>query len=274
MDRVRLRVGCEFRFAADVPAPAVMLVRARDDLAVGVRRETWGSEPAGEMADYRDLYGNPCRRMVLAAGKSVIRYDAEVDAPAAPDEFSPGAIQHAVEDLPPETLLYTLASRYCLSDMLGDMALELFGATTPGWWRVQAICDWVNANISFAYGSTNPGTTALDVLNTRTGVCRDFAHVAISLCRTFNIPSRYAFGYLPTIDAPPLNDPMDFAAWMEVYLGGRWWTFDPRNNTRRIGRVVIGRGRDATDVAMLTSYGAVLLEDMTVWADRVDDAAQ
>jgi transglutaminase-like putative cysteine protease len=138
-----------------------------------------------------------------------------------------------------------------------------------GWERVQAVCDWVHGSVRFDYAASNPDATSVDVFEARVGVCRDFAHLAISLCRALNIPARYVFGYLPAIDVPPPSDPMDFCAWMEVYLGGRWWTFDPRNNTRRIGRVVIARGRDAMDVAMVTSYGRLLLEEMTVWADEI-----
>jgi len=147
------------------------------------------------------------------------------------------------------------------------MAWELFGATEPGGARVQAICDWVHDNIAFQYGTSNPLTTAVDVLEQRKGVCRDLAHVAITFCRALNIPARYVFGYLPDIYVPPNPAPMDFAAWMEVYLGDRWWTFDPRNNERRVGRVLIGRGRDALDVAMLTTFGPAVFRSMAVWAD-------
>ena len=266
---VRIRVGCEFLFDAAVPVPTVVLVRARQDGGVMVEREMWHVQPNASFSDLVDMYGNHARRVVIGAGKASLRYDAEVTTSAALDEVSPVAVQHRVEDLPGEILIYTLASRYCLSDVLSDAAVNLFGTTPLGWERVQAVCDWVHDNVRFDYAATRPDATSIDVFEARVGVCRDFAHLAISFCRALNIPARYVFGYLPDIGVAPLPEPMDFCAWMEVYLGGRWWTFDPRNNASRIGRVVIARGRDAMDVAMVTSYGTLLLEEMTVWADEI-----
>jgi transglutaminase-like putative cysteine protease len=270
---VRIRVGCEFHFDAALPVPAVVLLRARSDGGVTVERETWHVQPSASFSDLVDMYGNHARRVVVGPGKASLRYDAEVTTSAALDEVSPVAVQHRVEDLPGEILIYTLASRYCLSDMLSDAAVNLFGTTPLGWERVQAVCDWVHDNVRFDYAASNPDATSVDIFEARVGVCRDFAHLAISFCRALNIPARYVFGYLPDIDVPVPPDPMDFCAWMEVYLGGRWWAFDPRNNARRIGRVVIARGRDAMDVAMVTSYGKLLLEQMTVWADEIIPAA-
>ena len=267
--QVRVRVGCEFKFDAALAVPAVVFLRARADGGVTVERETWHVQPTASFSDLVDIYGNQARRVVIGAGKASLRYDAEVTTSAALDEISPDAVQHRVEDLPGEILIFTLASRYCLSDALSDVAVNLFGTSPLGWDRVQAVCDWVHHNVRFDYAASNPDATSVDVFEARVGVCRDFAHLAISLCRALNIPARYVFGYLPAIDVAPPSDPMDFCAWMEVYLGGRWWTFDPRNNTRRIGRVVIARGRDAMDVAMVTSYGRLLLEQMTVWADEI-----
>ena len=172
-------------------------------------------------------------------------------------------MQFPVEELPDEVLLYTLPSRFCLSDTLSDMAWQLFGAIEPGWARVQAICDWVHGNIRFQYGTSNSLTTSADVCSAGVGVCRDFAHLAVTFCRALNIPARYVFGYLPDIGVPPPDAQMDFCAWMEVYLAGRWWSFDPR-----VGRIPIGRGRDALDVALVTQYGPARLERMTVWADE------
>jgi len=266
---VPIRVGCEFRFAAPLPVPAVVLVRARPDGGVMIERETWHVQPNASFSDLVDIYGNRPRRVVIGAGKASLRYDADVTASAALDEAGSGAAQHSVEDLPGELLIYTLASRYCLSDTLSDAAVDLFGTTPLGWDRVQAVCDWVHDNVHFDYGASRPDTTSVDVFEARVGVCRDFAHLAISFCRALNIPARYVFGYLPDIEVIPAPEPMDFCAWMEVYLGGRWWTFDPRNNARRVGRVVIARGRDAMDVAMVTSYGKLPLEQMTVWADEI-----
>ena len=165
-------------------------------------------------------------------------------------------------------LIYTLPSRYCLPDMLGDEAWSRFGAMPLGYSRVQAICDYVNGHLTFEYGRSGPQTTAADANASGFGVCRDFTHLAISFCRALNIPARYVFGYLPDMDVPPDPAPMDFAAWMEVWLGDRWFTFDPRNNRRRKGRILIGSGRDASDVAMVTTFGAPLLESMIVQAQE------
>jgi transglutaminase-like putative cysteine protease len=221
------------------------------------------------MHTYHDSYGNRCQRILLPIGEHVLYYNALVQVTDAWDEVAFDAPQMPVEDLPDDVLLYTLPSRFCLSDVLSDTAWQLFGNTKPGWERVQAICDWVHTAIRFQYGTSTSFTTAVDVYEQRVGVCRDFAHLAVTFCRALNIPTRYVFGYLPDIGVPPSDEPMDFCAWMEVYLGGRWWTFDPRNNTPRVGRVLIGRGRDALDVAMVTTYGSPTLKQMTVWADEV-----
>jgi transglutaminase-like putative cysteine protease len=263
-----VRVGCEFVYEAPTPTPAVLLVRP-EGRQNPIVRESWEISPQAAFHDFEDLYGNTCRRLTFPVGRTAVRYDADIETSPEPAATDWSARQLPVEELPDETLLFTLPSRFCLSDRLSDRAWELFGATEPGWARVQAICDWVHANVKFAYGTSLPHTSALDVLEAGTGVCRDFAQVAVTFCRAMNIPARYAFGYLPDIDVPPPDSPMDFCAWFEAYLGDRWWTFDPRNNRRRIGHIVIGRGRDAIDVAMVTTYGAAQLENMTVWADHI-----
>jgi transglutaminase-like putative cysteine protease len=198
-----------------------------------------------------------------------MRYSAVVELARNADPVASFAAEVPPSELPDDTLAFTLPSRLCPSDELGDTAWELFGGVTPGWQRVQTICDWVHDNVSFGYGTSTSISTAKDVLAAGEGVCRDFAHLAVTLCRALNIPARYTFGYLPDIDIVPLDYPMDFCAWMEVFLDGAWWTFDPRNNQPRVGRVLIGRGRDALDVAMETTYGPVELVSMTVWADEV-----
>lgn len=270
---MRVRVGCEFRYAATWPTPSVLQVQPRPDGAYRVLHERWRLSPELAVHDYRDLYDNPCRRVTLPPGTTCLLYDAVVEVPAAADRWDTAARQVPVEELPDETLLYTMASRYCLSDALADTAWQLFGQTKPGWARVQAVCGWVHTNIRFQYGTSTPMTTAADVYERRVGVCRDFTHLGVSFCRALNIPARYVFGYLPDIGVPPPDAPMDFCAWFEAYLGDRWWTFDPRNNVPRTGRVLIGRGRDALDVAMVTSFGAPRLEGMAVWADQVADDA-
>jgi transglutaminase-like putative cysteine protease len=269
---INLRVGCEFSYDVSAPTPATVQVRPRSDSSHQLVSETWSTAPSVPVDEYFDIYGNPVKRLVMPMGPLVLRYDAVC---AVPDEADPDAAavsQRPIEELPGEVLHFTLPSRYCLSDEVMGMAWELFGHTQPGGARVQAICDWVHDNIRFKYGTSNPLTTAADVLRDRIGVCRDLTHVAISFCRAMNIPTRYVFGYLPDLYVPFNPDPMDFAAWMEVWLDDRWWTFDPRNNERRVGRVLIGRGRDALDVAMLTTFGPAAFKSMTVWADRAEES--
>jgi transglutaminase-like putative cysteine protease len=220
---------------------------------------------------YQDPYGNVCDRLTLPPGRTVLRYDANVRVPGEKDDADTTARQIPVGSLPDEAMVFLLPSRFCLSDVLQEQAWDLFGATAPGWARVVAVCDWVHENLRFQPGSSNPLTSVLDVWQSRTGVCRDFAHLGLTLCRSLNIPARYVFGYLPDVDVPVPYEPMDFCAWFEAYLEHRWWTFDPRNNVPRAGRVVIGRGRDALDVAMVTTYGAPVLQAMRVWADHIGD---
>jgi transglutaminase-like putative cysteine protease len=269
MDVRRLRVGCEFVHDAAAPTPTVAQVEPRDEAPVVISSAVWQIEPETPSRTYVDLYGNLCRRFVLPAGRSTLRYDAIATVPDATEDADESAPELPPDDLPDDVMIFTLPSRYCLPDLLGDEAWGLFADITPGYKRVQAIRDHVHEHVQFRYGSSTHTTTALDVFQSRLGVCRDFTHLAISFCRALNIPARYVFGYLPDMDVPPDPAPMDFAAWMEAWLGDRWWTFDPRNGTRRKGRVVIGRGRDASDVAMVTTFGAPKLESMVVIAEEV-----
>jgi transglutaminase-like putative cysteine protease len=267
---MQLHVGCEFEYESPVPTPAIALVQPHPDPAHRVLSERWQFQPEMEQRGYRDIFGNGCERFILPEGNSIIRYDALVEVSGEPDPVALGATQHAVEDLPDATIVYTLASRYCLTETLSQVAWHLFGWSTPGWSRVQAVCDWVHANIRYGLINSTPMTTAVDVYAAGGGMCRDFAHLAITFCRALNIPARYVFGYMPDIGVPGPFPPMDFHAWFEVYLGERWWTFDARFNTPRIGRIPIGIGRDAVDVAMVTSYGPALFKQMTVWTDEHD----
>ncbi|MET0134968.1 MAG: transglutaminase family protein [Kibdelosporangium sp.] len=268
MDVRRVQVGCEFVYSAEIPTPTVFQVRPFDEQPPAVLQERFTVEPHVDSHGYTDLYGNPCLRLVLPAGRSSFRYHALVEVPDATEDADEDAPELVPSALPDDVLLYTLPSRYCLPDMLGDEAWSRFGGMQPGYRRVQAICDHVNSHLEFRYGSSTALSTAADVNTSGFGVCRDFTHLAISFCRSLNIPARYVFGYLPEIDIDPAPEPMDFAAWMEVWLGGRWWTFDPRNNRRLKGRIVIGRGRDASDVAMATTFGAPVLESMVVQAEE------
>lgn len=254
------------------PTVATVQVRPRSDARHQLVTESWSTQPSVPIDEYSDLYGNPVKRLVMPPGRLLIKYDAVVAVPDEPDPDASSAGQAQVEQIPGELLHFTLPSRYCQSDQLMGMAWELFGQTLPGAARVQAVCDWVHDQIHFQYGTSNALTTAVDVLESRQGVCRDLTHLAITFCRALNIPARYVFGYLPDLYVPVNYDTMDFAAWMEVWLGDRWWTFDPRNNERRVGRVLIGRGRDALDVAMLTTFGPATFRSMTVWADRAEAA--
>jgi transglutaminase-like putative cysteine protease len=265
----RVRVGCEFVHLAAVDTPSVLQVEPQDAAPVSVVRHEWSMEPRFAIGRYADLYGNPCARVVLPTGRSALRYDAEVLVPDAAEDADEQAPELPPDKLPDDVLIYTLPSRYCLPDMLGDEAWSRFGAMDAGYPRVRAICDYVHGHLTFSYGSSDAHSTAVDVNASGFGVCRDFTHLAISFCRALNIPARYVFGYLPDMDVPPDSAPMDFAAWMEVWLGDRWWTFDPRNNRRRKGRTVIGRGRDASDVAMVTTFGGPVLESMSVHAYEV-----
>ncbi len=266
---MRVRVGCQFVHRTEAPVHAVLQVEPRLDAQLGMIDEHWDNEPALPMSRYVDGFGNLCRRVTLPAGESVMRYFGEVELSGNPDPVAIFAGEVPPFELPDDTLTFTLPSRLCPSDELASTAWELFGEVTPGWPRVQAVCNWVHDQISFGYGTSTSVSTAQDVLQAGKGVCRDFAHLAVTFCRALNIPTRYTFGYLPDIGVPPPEDPMDFCAWMEVFLDGSWWTFDPRNNQRRVGRVLIGHGRDAVDVAMVTTYGPAELVSMEVWADEV-----
>jgi transglutaminase-like putative cysteine protease len=266
---MRIQVGCEFLYDAEVATHAVIQVEPRLDSGVRALHERWTNTPEVGMSRYVDGYGNVCRRGTISAGSSSLRYDALLEVPDTPDRQRPGAAELAPQDLPDEALVYTLPSRFCPSQEIANDAWSLFGSSRPGWSRVQAICDWVHGEVTFGYLNTSPLATAVDVFNSRAGVCRDFAHLAITFCRALNIPARYVFGYLPDIGVTPPPGPMDFCAWMEVSLDGAWWTFDPRNNQPRVGRALIARGRDALDVAMISTYGGPQLKSMTVWADQV-----
>ena len=267
---INVRVGFEFQFESSGPTPTIWQVRPRPDALQRVLRDEWiGNWPP--VRSYTDGFGNLCDRALLPQGSLSLSYDAVVEVPETADEVDKDAPQTPVEDLPEEALVFLLPSRFCWSDALYDEAWTLFAQTQPGWARVQAVCDWVHENITYQMGSTTSLSTASDVWGSRTGVCRDFTHLGVTFCRSLNIPARYVSGYIPDIGVDPPDLPMDFCSWFEAWLGDRWWTFDPRNNERRTGRVVIARGRDALDVAMVTAYGAPVLQAMRVWADEVTD---
>lgn len=217
------------------------------------------------------MFGNQCARVLLPADGTTLWSDCMVEDTGQPDEFNWDANQHEIKDLPAETLAYLTASRYCESDELIETAWDLFGETAPGWARVQAISNWVHNNVLFDYRFGRPTKTAVDVFREGTGVCRDFAHLFIALCRAMNFPARYASGYLSDIGAKA-EGAGDFCAWSEVFIGGRWYTFDARHNTPRIGRILMVHGRDAADVAMMTAFGDYTLTHLKVWTDQVDES--
>lgn len=262
----QVRVGCKFIQSANAPVAANFLVEPAQSDHVQVLESSWTVDPQTESRLEIDHYGNRLRRLVLPAGRSTCVFDALVTVPDEVDEADPDARQLPPAEIPTEYLEFIRPSRFCQSDVLSDQAWKLFGHKPADYRRVQDVVDFVHNHLSFRYGASDSSTSAVDAHANGEGVCRDFAQLAVTFCRALSIPTRYAFGYLPDIDVTPKPSPMDFAAWMEVYLDGRWFTFDPRNNVPRKAHIVIGRGRDAADVAMVTSFGRLPLESMTVVA--------
>jgi transglutaminase-like putative cysteine protease len=265
-----IRFGYELVFNAPAPVPMLLMLFTHPCRADALRKpDHLRLEPALPLEEFIDGFGNRCARIAAPAGRLRLWNDALVEDSGTPDPVCPDARQLAVEDLPAEALPFLLASRYCEVDRLSDIAWQLFGETPPGWARVQAVCDWVHDHVEFGYQHARATKTAWDAYTERKGVCRDFTHLAIALCRCLNIPTRYATGYLGDIGVPAAPFPMDFSAWFEAFLDGRWYTFDARHNVPRIGRVLMARGRDAVDVALTTSFGPTQLEKFTVWTDEV-----
>jgi transglutaminase-like putative cysteine protease len=261
-----IRVGYELIFDAPAPVSMLLLLATHPSRADSLLRpDRPCAEPDLRRDEFLDGFGNRCTRVMAPAGRVRFWNDTLVQDSGLPDPVHPEAAQHAVEDLSASTLPYLLASRYCEVDRLSQVAWDLFGNSPPGWGRVQAVCDWVHANVRFGYDFARPTKTAYDVYTERTGVCRDFTHLAITFCRCLNIPARYATGYLGDIGVPVSDSPMDFSAWFEVFLGNQWHTFDARHNVPRIGRVLMAYGRDAVDAALTTSFGPNRLEKFTVW---------
>jgi transglutaminase-like putative cysteine protease len=267
---MKLRVGFEMSYQCAQPTPMILALSIHHSRASDlVRPDHLMTRPSVPISAYRDLFGNWCSRVVAPAGRFVISADALVHDSGQPDVVAPWATQTPVEYLPEATLVYLLGSRYCETDLLSEVAWQRFGSGPTGWARVQAVCDFVHRHIQFGYAHARATRTAFEAYNEGQGVCRDYAHLAIALCRCLNIPARYCTGYLGDVGMPPPYGPMDFAGWFEAWLGDRWYTFDARNNTPRIGRVLIARGRDACDVALSSTFGANTLEGFKVWTDEV-----
>ncbi|WP_370674095.1 transglutaminase family protein [Pleomorphomonas sp. PLEO] len=264
-----IRYGYEITLTCPQPTALVCLLSLHEDRAADVRvPETTFTNPDVPVSTYLDLFGNRCRRLVAPAGDFMIWGDATIEDDGALDALVPEARETPVQDLPDECLGYLMGSRYCETDRLSQIAWDLFGKLPPGWSRVQGVCDFVNAHIRFDYMQARATRTAFEAFHERVGVCRDFAHLAVAFCRCLNIPARYVNGHLGDIGVPVV-DPMDFSAWIEVFLDGAWYTFDPRNNKRRIGRIVIARGRDAADVPLINSFGPHVLKSFRVWTYEV-----
>ena len=267
-----IRTGYDIAFDTVAPTPMSLLLSVHPSRQADLRSpETIRFDPPVPQRQTLDAFGNVCTRILAPAGRITMSADFLVEDSGLPDPVASQARQIPVQDLPDEVMQYLMASRYCDTDRLGTTAWQLFGNTPEGWARVQAIVDYVHTRIRFDYMQADATRTAFDGHNGQVGVCRDFAHLAIALCRCMNIPARYCTGYLGDIGVPPVPDPMDFSAWFEVYLDGRWYTFDARHNTPRIGRIVMARGRDATDCAITTSFGTAILARFDVHTDEVAD---
>jgi transglutaminase-like putative cysteine protease len=267
---VKIRIGYELAYSCSQPVPMILMLhvhssRVRDFLTADLMT----TEPPVPIDMYLDVYGNTCSRVVAPAGGIRLTADGLIEDSGTPEAARLDAEEQPVERLPHHTLMYLLGSRYCETERLMDDAWRLFGDVPPGWSRVQAVCDFAHRHIEFGYQFARNTKTAFEAYTERRGVCRDFAHLAITLLRCLNIPARYCTGYLGDIGVPPSDIPMDFAGWLEAYVGGGWHTFDPRNNQRRIGRILIARGRDAADVAISTAFGANILQQFRVWTDEV-----
>lgn len=267
-----------FGIAITVPQPTPLITLL--DVHAGrqgdvIEESAFVTTPAVPISVYHDQFGNRCRRMIAPAGDFSMTLGGTILDSGVPDPVHRSLPEVPVADLPDDVLVYLLGSRYCETDRMSDLAWRQFGALTPGWDRVQAIVDFVHRHISFGYHHARDTRTAAETYSERIGVCRDFAHLTITLCRALNIPARYVNGYLGDIGVPEDPAPMDFSAWCEIYLGGRWYAFDARHNRPRIGRIPVAYGRDATDVPLIHSFGQHVLKSFKVWTDEVEaDAKQ
>jgi transglutaminase-like putative cysteine protease len=265
-----INYGYEITITLPKATPLICLLDVHPERRGDIRTEApFRSTPPVPSMTYLDGFGNRCRRLIAPAGDITLYLDGTIFDGGGHDPFAPQARELPVERLPHETLVYLLGSRYCETDRLSQTAWDLFGNLAPGWSRVQAICTFVHNHLTFGYQHARATRTALEAYGERIGVCRDFAHLMIAFCRCLNIPARYVNGYLGDIGVPPDPAPMDFSAWVEVFLDDRWYTFDPRHDAARIGRIVVARGRDATDVALINSFGPHVLKLFKIWTDEM-----
>lgn len=259
---MQLNAGCELLFEAQGPTPLVLMLRPRSGAGQWIMREEYQITPAVYVTEFTDMYGNLCQRVVAPQGPFAIHFSATVQTTDAID-VAPGAPYTPVEDLPDDVLHYTLPSRYCQSDQLGSLASQITENAEPGYDQAEAIRCWIFENVRYEYGTSDASTSAADTAETRVGVCRDFTHLGITLCRALNIPARMVVGYLYQLD------PMDLHAWFEAYVDGRWYTFDATQQQPRGNRITVAYGRDAADVAFTTQFGPMTLNEMRVWVDVV-----
>jgi transglutaminase-like putative cysteine protease len=265
-----IRIGYDIAYEVPAPTPMLLMLYVHPERMKDLRApERLVTEPEVEVESFTDNFGNRCAKIVAPPGVIRLCCDTVIEDSGLPEATYPGAEQHPVQDLPLEMLHYLMGSRYCEVEKLTETAWQLFGNTPTGWARVQAVCDWVHNHIKFGYEFAREDRTAWEAFHEKRGVCRDFMHLALTFCRCLNIPARYATGYLGDIGVPPVPDPMDFSAFFQAYLGGRWHSFDARHNQRRIGRVAIGYGRDAVDVALTTTFGKHTLRKFQVWTDEL-----
>jgi transglutaminase-like putative cysteine protease len=265
-----INYGCEIGISVPRATPLLSLVDVHPERRKDINLEApFHTTPQTQAMMYFDSFGNQCRRLMAPAGDITLRLDGTIVDSGRPDEIAPDAREVQVDLLPHYLLTFLLGSRYCETDRLSQTAWDLFGGIKPGWTRVQAICDYVHKHLTFGYPHARATRTALEAFTEKKGVCRDFAHLMITFCRCLNIPARYVNGYLGDIGVPKDPAPMDFSAWTEVYLDNRWYTFDARHNKRRIGRIVVARGRDATDVPLINTFGPHTLKTFKVWADEM-----
>lgn len=270
---MRIRAG--YKISYDCPQPTPMILQVSVHPSRMPDLISWDGlqiDPLISANTYHDSFGNFCHVIRAPAGRLTLSTDFLVRDSGEPDEVVPNAEQHPLEALPVDALIFLLGSRYCETDRLLNTAWSLFGHLPKGWPLVQAICDYAHERIKFGYEHASPNKTAFDAFTEQHGVCRDYAHLAITLCRCMNVPARYCTGYLGDMGTEPPYAPGDFAAWFEAYLEGRWYTFDPRNNVPRLGRILMARGRDATDVAIVTSFGPCTLAGFTVITEEVTSA--
>ena len=266
-----IRVGFEIALTFPQPTAVILTLHVHPSRDSTLQNpERFEVFPPVPVSHYLDSFGNRCDRLFVNSGRLVVSSDATIHDSGEPDPQAWNAQQHDVQDLPDDVLIFLLASRYCEVDSeLKDLAGRLFNATPPGWVRVQSICNFVFQHLRFDYSQARASRTALEAFRERTAVCRDYTHLAITLCRCMNIPARYCTGYLGDIGVPASASPMDFSAWFEAYLGGQWYAFDPRNNIPRIGRILMARGRDAADAALTTTFGVSQLESFKVWTEEL-----